>query len=364
LAIDKETIMTREPWRSGRGDIVARGMTLIELLVVMAVIALLMSLLLPALAKARKAGRATVCLTNQAQMARASASYCVDFQDRIFGFSWKAHSNNGVAVDDPCGTGLLNAGDDLQAACNQAVYIIRTRGDRTNAELQPVNTWIPHIYYSQLALMDYLAARLPEPMLVCPEDYWRRKWQDIRAYQRQEFLPNQLPPNGRGACAPYISSYESAPCTFHDSPVGRRVEQDSPSFCRFLVPQDSILHGRKLADVSAPGNKVMLIESFDRHTGPREMFFALPWARGTLAFFDGSAGARRTERANAGWVPNLPQSPDPTLMLYNPAAGTCYPGVPDPWNPAGDPVVGRYRWTRGGLKGVDFGGTEVRGNAN
>ena len=336
--------------------------TLIELLVVIAIIALLISLLLPALARARKTARAALCLTNQSQLARAAASYTVDFQDRIFGFSWRPRSNNGVAIDDPAGAGLLNATDPLQAADNQAVYIIRTRGDRSNAELTPVGSWIPHVYYSQLVLADYLAARLPEPMMICPEDYWRRQWQDIRAYQRGAFLPNQLEPIGRGACAPYISSYEITTSAFDGSPRGGRVQQASPSYCQYFVYPNSVLGGRKMADVGSPGAKVMLIESFDRHTGPRDMFFALDRARSTLTFFDGSVSARRTESANRGWIPNSPSDPNATAMIFGPNYGSCYPGVPDPINPGGDPVVGRYRWTRAGLKGIDFGGGEIRGN--
>ena len=66
--------------------------TLIELLVVIAIIALLASLLLPALTSAQAAGRKAACLSNLRQIGLAIQAYAHDSSGQ---------ENNGTVVGDP-----------------------------------------------------------------------------------------------------------------------------------------------------------------------------------------------------------------------------------------------------------------------
>ncbi len=60
-----------------------RGFTLIELLVVVAIIAVLVAMLLPALSRARESARLTICISRQHTMLQACFAYMMDYNDII-----------------------------------------------------------------------------------------------------------------------------------------------------------------------------------------------------------------------------------------------------------------------------------------
>jgi prepilin-type N-terminal cleavage/methylation domain-containing protein len=347
--------------RSGSRGLSPRGFSLIELLVVIAVIALLVSILLPSLCTARASGRKSQCVSNLKQFGVGIQGYSTDFYDRLVSFTWR----KGVQYTDWVGA----AGDVNLACANQAIDIIRRRTSRTDI-ITPTN-WIPFPLYNHIVMNDYLGQSLPERMVACPEDRLRQLWQRSVVPDPLAFhaLPaDVLRPGTAGVQNddkrwPYSSSYQFVTAFWapdYDRTGARTVHQ-GPQHNTYYVPtaaDKTVLGERRMTDVNMPSQKVAMFDSHDRHPscGNRlQLFNCYTEASQPVLYFDTSVRDLPTKKANRGFNPEFPLNQTMvTTFTYTPAG----------WEPPRKPgaaftMTGYYRWTRGGLKGVDSGGTEI-----
>jgi hypothetical protein len=324
-----------------------RGFALVEAAMLIIAVALIACFLLIAGQQSRHAGLLGQDMAKMRELGAGTYAFALDNQDRLWTFDWQPNVNYNTPWPE-----LNIATTHLQAAVNQAVYIMRSRG---YPHVPRPSGWIPHVLYSHLVLADYLDKPLPWHTVISAADVERQRWVD-----------NLNCPGCVSPCnAPHLktalaSSFSVTAGWFDRSPVGSRVSQGA-EYNFFLVPQTAIYGPGRLSDVAFPVHKVALHDVWSRHSGYPVPLYNDPAARLPLLHLDGHARVRHTSNANPGWQPNMPMSQNPTVFPSMWRISECIPGIPG--MPAqivpGQPAPGVYRWTRGGLAGRDFGGAEI-----
>lgn len=351
-----------------------KAFTLIELLVVIAIIALLIGILLPALSKAKLTAKNVLSQSNMSSLNTGSANYAADNKDLIPSYSWRGPrgAETYVEFNMPDGT-VKRATDDQVAASYQNQAILQNATGRIEGGTKIVNfsSRLPHRRFTHVVLLDYLTDKQPEQIAASPFDKNQLDWQedplDYNTGSTVPYAPGNTVEAGyedpgywssknmRQRWA-FASSYQTVPAAWNTDGIGGQGTYnpvaDTPNL--FTATGNVSLGGRKYLQVAYPSMKVYQFEEFDRFSNRQGLYFAYPDAKCNLAFFDGSVRKENTSDANAGWNPSSPNTV--WKQKYTPLHN-----FPLPKNGLGDTtqLCQRYRWTRHGLQGIDFGGKEI-----
>jgi len=346
--------------------------TLIELLVVIAIIALLIGILLPALGQAQRSAKNVLSQSNMRSLNTGAANYATDNQDRIFSYTWRG----GVPYLMPDGRTKTDSSDS-RAAMRQNQEILQRVTGRINgrAKIKFFDGRLPHRRYSHLVLLDFLTNVQPEPSAASPFDRNLIDWQS----NTLEYIEpgNSLPyGNSSGDYTgyadsqgwtdekvlqrwPFASTYQMVPAAWNTDGIAGAPTwapvADSPHLFTSTGQGDPPVGRRKLTQVAHSSGKVMMFEEFDRFSDKDGLYFAYPEAKPNLAFFDGSVRSEQTADCNAGWNPAQPRAE--WLQKYVPL--DTFPLPKDGLLNNNVTYCQRFRWTRYGLQGIDFGGKDV-----
>ena len=318
-----------------------RAFTAAELVTSLALCAAVGAMLLVAGSKTRAASQLAASTANLERIAALSASYTMDSQDRTAAFSWRGGLTPPTQYSDLASQALT--GTDLVAASAQAVDIMRRRSDQPNFPI--VVNWIPHVLFSHLVLVDYGAGRLPDCDFISPADGY------------QLGLARTGTPGSRQA---YASSYEVNPFFFQPDrrPAGGAyagvTQASTHRTFQSTSNTNGVLGSRAVSDIRYPSQKAQIYDREQRHFGNR-YYFGFPQSRVLVLAADGSVAVRVAGKCNPGVSPSQPTSASPIQYTYSADIGE----PPAPGGSQSGSVLGYLRWTRGGLEGRDFDGTEI-----
>jgi Tfp pilus assembly protein PilE len=343
-----------------------RAFALVELAVVAAIALTLTVVLLPALSHARNSALNQASVANLHLIGQISAQYSADNADAIFTYSWKA----GIPYPN-LRTGKLKVyTSDQDAASAQAANILMLATGRLEGQgriLTPTQRLV-HRRYSHLPLADYMGG--PAIMLDLwndPADANQINWRNnplafLEAGSGFPYADGQPDVPGYDTDTtwtqasiiqlwPFASSYQAVPASWSQdtAPTFIPIEDTPHLFAQLFAGAPPVpLGGRTTTEVRAPSAKVHMFEEFDREQ-PGSPYFAYDHARPAKLMFDASVNTLASGRANSSTSPEAPNVP--WAQRYVPL--DTFP-IPLDGLGSNTQLNMRYRWTRGGLQGLDY----------
>lgn len=338
-----------------------KGFALGECLVLVVVVGLLVAIVVPMFGGARMKMRAQSSTEKLMTIGQGGMMYAADNKDRLFSYSWRA----GETYVMPNGR-LKNEPTDQRAASRQNEEILQRRTGRINGQFKILNitSRLPHRRFTHLVLMDYLNDPFGSDLFIDPSDGKQQVWKDNPLeYGDGSSVPYagglgdagyDIDPNWSDTSVrqrwAFGSSYQVVPDAWQPDFVSRYIPVEStPHLYQAFGPNIPLADGRRITSVLHTANKVWMHEEFDREKS-HPLYFGYDAAETEKLMFDGSVNSWASGIAAPSVVPE--RGIFHWRQVYVPLDR-----FPVPVGGLGDStlVSQRFRWTYGGLSGINYG---------
>ena len=367
----------------GIGSVVGRGgFSLVELVSVVAMVAAVGAVLGPSVGGMRSQMRSVSSEGNLSAIGQVAGMYGADNQGAIFTFTWQPdvpylNLRNGK---------MVSADNEMLAGAFQVRDILHRATGRLNGpdRIVPSIQRVMQRRYSHLVLADYMGGNVSSALWADPADGQQLDWQ-----------ANPLGYLNDPSSVPYGEDYPSSGSGYDmsanwDHPGMRMLWSFGSSYSVVpagYLPDDRLSYGpltstphlfenqsvgsqdlvvqRSMHEVAAPYGKVLMYEEFDREQ-EGSPYFAYDHARPAKLMFDGSINTSESGKARSSLSPEffLEFVDRPSLYkkaFYNEWVQEYVPIHLFPRELEQDLDDGetgelnmRYRWTGGGLGGLDY----------
>jgi hypothetical protein len=201
----------------------------------------------------------------------------------------------------------------------------------------------------------------PIPGVICPEDRNQMLFAKTAPQDIDTVIDASLAANYGSAeyrqMLPHFSTYQLVPAVWSSDNPDESFSQSSNDYRLYSHFGNTKFRPHRIDEFTFASQKVLLFDLFDRHSDRQTRFYANLKSKQPLLFADNSVSVKATKDSNVGGDPTNPTSMlVSTIYQYRPLEM----GDPAPQSGTafGDLVKGYYRWTRWGVRGIDFGGKE------